>query len=434
MPRSHDDEAANGAVSRPGQVVDSPRSLLIVLVLSVVLFQRIGVPLGGFGQVPVALLAPLTLLGYGLASGLVVPDRTRMRLYVTGTGTLVLLTLIALARGQRPSLLSVMFLVAIYAFATVRVPALTTADVEAVLDVVVRVMLIAGCVGLLQMAVQLLGVPYEDWPARAVPASILIEGYNTGDPIHYGSPYYRSNGIAFLEPSFLSYFLGLACVIALHRSRSMLVISVLLLSLLPTLAGNGVVVLLAGVAVMLLSKRRRRLKVLVPPVGLAVCLAVITPLGSTFVGRATEVSEQGSSSSLRLVEPYVRVMPATLDDLPALLLGAGAGAATDFLDSLGIDGLLAPVVPKLLMEYGVVGALLFLLFLLWCLCAGALTAERPWGVGLLFNYLLLNAALLQETIALTTIFFLVLLRTDREDPSLMYRGPAGPPEGAVEAP
>ncbi len=363
--------------------------------------------MGAGQQLPVSLPLSVLVVAVGLAGGSLVVDRGRARLYAVAVGALVALTIIAALRGHDPSMLSIGLIVAIYAFLTLRAPGVTAEDVAWVLDGFVSLMLVAAILGLVQLGLQYAGVPFRDWLA-VVPEPFLVTGYNTSDPIEWDSPIHRVNGVVFLEPSFFSFFLGLAACVALHRGRSVVTVSLLLLAMVATLAGSGVVVLVIGCAALTLGRRRRNLRVLALPLGAAAALAAVTPIAERFLQRVTEVGVNGSSSSLRLVEPYQRLSSIWLGDAGDVLLGHGAGSAIGLLGADETAGLLVPVVPKLLLEYGAIGAAVFVFFLLWSLLHGP--GGQPWGAGLLACYFVLNASLLQVTLALTTIVFVHLLR------------------------
>jgi hypothetical protein len=400
------------------------RTLVLALLLVILLGQRLGVPISEAQQIPAALLLATGLLAFGLLTGAFVLDRQRALLYLTSMTILTLLTVVSLARQQDPSVLSMFFVVALYALATVRASVLEADEVRSLLDSFVRIMSVLAVVGIIHAGVQFLGIPYDDWFARVVPEPFIMQGYNTGDPVAWDSPIYRTNGVFFLEPSFFSYFLGIAVVVALYRGHSVWTVSLLMVAIVPTLAGNGLVVVVAGIVALALGRRRRNLLVLVVPVGAAVLLALAIPLADHFLTRITEVGNPDSSSSMRLVQPYELLWPAWLDDPVGLLLGNGAGSATDVVAASSVDGVLAPVLPKVFFEYGVIGAMAFLVFILWSLGAGG--GERPWAAGILVSYLALNAAFLQETFALSTILFVHLLR--QPVPSLEPRPPGRSPK------
>jgi len=153
-------------------------------------------------------------------------------------------------------------------------------------------------------------------------------------------------------------------------------------------------------------------------VALAVALASATPLGATFVSRTTEVQQANSSTSLRLVQPYLRLLPPATESVEDVLLGHGPGSSDLYyeqnLPPEVVVGLLTPFFPKALYEYGAFGVLLICAFLLQIFFDGP-RRRPPWLIGLLLVYLLINAALLQPTLAYLTILFLGLLRPPDPD-------------------
>jgi hypothetical protein len=179
------------------------------------------------------------------------------------------------------------------------------------------------------------------------------------------------------------------------------------------MVGLGIVAIAAG-------PHRARLGVLVAPAAVAAVVLLTTPLGHVIVQRTTEVNKQGSSSSERLVEPYSILLPRYAATAPSVVVGRGPGSAVTALSEATSNAVIAPAVPKLLYEYGFVGTVPFLLFVLYNVWGGR--GERPWGLALLVGYLVLNPALLQPTFALATILF-----------GRFLRGPAPKSCGSVDA-
>ena len=388
----------------------SPRaySLLRLLVLSLLLLQRLTVP--GTGKIPLLLLVTLVLLGFGVASGVLRVDPIRGRLYALAVGLLTLLAFVALCRGRSVSLNSLFFVPALYLIGIFTVHALDQETRDRVLRLFGNVMCFFAGVSLAQLGIQYAGVKYQDYLALFVPKSLLIPGYNTGNPITYGSPIYRSNGVLFLEPSFVSLFLGLALVISIYQGRRSLVLILLAAGIVPTLAGNGLVVAIPGIVAIAGTDRARYLGRLVAPLVVALAVAVVTPLGSLFATRSSEFHGNNTSSSLRLILPYDLLVPAIRADISTMLLGRGPGEADRLIAATRIDGLLTPTTAKLGLEYGLVGGIVFLLFLLYVFLNGS--TRLPWMPGLLLAYFILNAALLQTVLALAPLVFLSLLKVN----------------------
>jgi hypothetical protein len=186
------------------------------------------------------------------------------------------------------------------------------------------------------------------------------------------------------------------------------------------------VVLLPGILAMLLHPRyRRQLVKLLIPVALALALASATPLGATFISRTTEVQQANSSTSLRLVQPYLRLLPPATDSVEDLLLGTAPAPPTSTTSRTcprggrrTADAVLPQGPLRVRRLRGPADQRLPAADLL-----RRSTRRPPWLVGLLLVYLLVNAALLQPTLAYLAILFLGLLRPpDPHGPARWRRG------------
>lgn len=397
----------------------------IALILSVTLFQRLAVPLGTL-QVSLTIPLVLLLLVGGLLSGELRVHAARLRILAVVYAAAVAGTLAQLVLGGAPSLFSLVLFLALYAMVGVSAE-LTPRALESVERAFIGLMTLAAVVSIGQLASQMAGVPYRDLLADVVPEAFLLQGYNTADPIAYGDPLYRSNGIVFLEPSFLSLFLGVAVALALYRGAGPLRVTVLLVGMIPPLAGSGFVVLVPAVVVLVLSSHRRKLGAVLPAVLLAAVVATVTPLGERYLERSTEASDSRTSSSARLVQPYETLLPPSFEDPVEAAVGHGAGAADGYLIDIGRPDTTAPVFPKVLFEYGLLGIVGILLPLVLYLGAGAIA--RPWSIGLLIAYLYVNASFLQNTQVFLTLFWMTLLPAHAY---IWQRRPAQPADPAVE--
>ena len=63
-------------------------------------------------------------------------------------------------------------------------------------------MIIVAILGIMQFSLQLAGLGFID-PIQNIPAQLLLSDYNTQNPLYFGSPYIKANGMFLLEPSFL---------------------------------------------------------------------------------------------------------------------------------------------------------------------------------------------------------------------------------------
>ncbi|RBY87386.1 hypothetical protein [Blastococcus sp. TF02A-26] len=406
------------------------RRVVVVLLAATLLTQRLALPLGA-DQLPLSLPLVLGVLVIGVASGALRIDLAGLRLYALAMGAVVVSTLVVLALGSSPSLMSLVFLLAIYTVAVVRSPVAPGLLADTTHRAYLGIMTGAAVVSLGQVVIQYLGVPYQDYLLRIVPPEFVQQGYATGDPLMYGSDLHRTNAVLFLEPSFLGYFLGIAVVMALARHCSAWRVCLLVAGAVPSLAGNAIVVVLAGVAVLAAGPLRRRLRGLVPVLAVVLVVAVATPLGDLYFERSTEISGEDNSTTLRLVDPYEILLPAWWSTPESVLVGSGAGAATEVINTTTEQAVTTPVIPKLLVEYGILGAVPVLLFLGWALVGNPRT--RPWSPGLLIGFFVVNAALLQVTFAVGTIL-LARLVPGVPRPGAPPPVPDDPGDGGAAAP
>lgn len=378
---------------------------LCVLLTGLVLLQRLAIPLGAADQVPLTLPLLLAFVVIGLRLNYLVISRSRAAFLGLALAALACMTLIAIARGLSPSVLSLLLFVLIY-LPSICLAARSSAAAAA-LRFFVDLMMLAAAAGVVLFGLQFAGLGYVDYVAEVVPAQWLLTDYNTADPIRYGSPIFRSNGVIFLEPSFFSLLLGLAAAVSMGMRHRRGLLWLLLLGILASGAGNGVVVVAASALWLLLfGPDRRRVLVLVVPLLVAVVFAALTPLGSLFIERSAEVDSTNSSANQRFVQPYPLVLSAYASSPLSAAFGNGAGSSERFVGEAA-PGVIVPAVPKLLYEYGVVGALCAGAFLLFVMMRDGL--RTPWFAGLFLTYFFVNAALLLTLLAVVTYLFLSTL-------------------------
>jgi hypothetical protein len=207
------------------------------------------------------------------------------------------------------------------------------------------------------IGLQLVGVPPHDWLAFVLPPNLLVDGYNTSYPVAYGSAIYKSNGWISLEPSFMSFFLGVAFACALLGRVGLPSVLLVLAGLLSTMAGSGLAVVAVFLAVLLVQGQAYMVRRYALPVTVAVAIFATTTFGQALFSRVTEFGSGNSSTALRVIEPYPELWPYWIADPAGIFLGHGAGASADIVESLGVDGLLVPNIAKVLFDYGLIGGI-----------------------------------------------------------------------------
>ena len=202
---------------------------------------------------------------------------------------------------------------------------------------------------------QLLGLEYYDWLAHVAPDNLLVHGYLTSYPITYGSPIFKSNGWVALEPSFMSFMIGVCLVAALVTRMSVVKVLVLVAGLLSTVAGSGMAVVAVYVVSLLLVGRIGNLRRYALPTLLLVGAFTTTIFGQAVSERVLEFGDPRSSTSLRTTEPYVQLWPFWVNDPVSVVIGQGPGSSAEIVRGLAIIGLLVPNTAKVLFDYGLVG-------------------------------------------------------------------------------
>lgn len=235
-------------------------------------------------------------------------------------------------------------------------------DIGRVLLVYNRHMLVIGLLGILQFSVQFVGLPLFSFKGL-VPASFLLEGpYNTVIPLEYASPWFKSNGVFFLEPSLFSQFTAIALAVEVLLFRRTAFIFVYCVAIVVSYSGSGLLTLVTALFIMSLLRPRFTLAlvalVAVGGLALAVMSQVVPDLYAYYVGRAFEVRNTDSSSYERYVTPYILL--DTVWHGWAVPFGYGPGAAEKFQTGFAYT---VNVVVKFLIDYGFIGATLFFTFI-----------------------------------------------------------------------
>lgn len=407
---------------------DATLRLLTILLFFEIFFQRIALPVGG-SQVQVILPITYVIVFLMLRRGLLSRNNSRM------TGYLVAMTACALSglasflrQKDDTSVTSLLLLLATY---VPFVYGLRPPDARAILPrlldrFLIMITVLAG-MALFQFASQLVGVPYTDVVKDVVPSQFLMHGFNTSYPVQYGSSLYKSNAFVCLEASFCSQFLGFGIVVCVLRNGGWWRLVMFILAILSTVSGTGVL-LLAGAGVLLAVHKGAKFALsALLGVSLIVLIISFTPASSIFAARATETSSSTSSGSLRFVQPYQRTWDALGKDPATVVFGSGPGFAdrdaTAFFNRTGLP-LNYALVPKLVLEYGVLGTVTFLSFIVTMFVRGSQSFVLSGSV-ILF-YTVLSGGLLAPVVTGLGLLLVAWFTVTPED-AQHYPDDAGPP-------
>jgi hypothetical protein len=358
--------------------------LAAAIILSVTVLQRFAVPVAGslFG---VGFLVCLVATLASLMDGVLLVDPRRAALY--GVAMCASLSTLLL-KTDGFSLLSLAMLMTLYA-PFVAVLSVRSEEYLELLNVFRCVVAFVAWCGLLQFSVQFVLSPAWMFPFdRVLPEALFIPGFNLAIPFH--GNYLKSTGLWLLEPSIFSQLLAFGLLIELSYFRRLDRMILYGCAYLTSFSGTGAMLIL-GIAPLVLLRSRSAAWILL---SLAVFASLLVlrelPILTPFFERAGEFANPRSSGSMRMIAPYWAISDLLLADSRTLLLGMGPGQwgwGFGELDYSVLDsGWL-----KLLFEYGLLGALPFIVFYLYCLFAAS--PDRLLSLACLLQFAFLGGYL-----------------------------------------
>ena len=387
---------APAAGARPWTSFD--RWVLGSLIVLLLVTQRLGIQVG---DTSVSFALPISYLAIGvlLVRGRLRHSRVRAELFVLAFGACLVATTLVALNGGRFSMPSLLLLLAVYLPWTLRASGAAGQEVLHVAGTVfVSAMLVLAVAGVGQLVGQLSGLwTYTDYLGDLLPPNLEFLGYNTNIPLVYGSATFKANGFVLSEPSFLSQFCALAVLVALMMRQRAWKILVLLAGLASAVSGTGILLLVAGVVLLVVRARERIRPAYVIAATVVVLVVVLGPTGALLLGRSDEVVVPGSSGNSRFVAPYTQALTQLGNDPDLYLRGAGPGMAYSLSNLIGPLQANYTILPKLVLEYGLIAGGLFALFVLICLLDGVAWRVVPGAVVVMLFFL--SGALLQPQTA-----------------------------------
>jgi hypothetical protein len=372
---------SGGAVVR--QEVITP---FLLVIIGTTVLQRFAVPVAGslFGW------GFLFCLGLTLAlmvRGVLALSPMRAALYA---GFVCCLLITFLARDGGFSFASLAMLLLLYA-PFVAVAGLRGPDYAAILGGFSGVMAFCAWCGLAQFAAQFVVGPAWAFPFdQALPSSLFIPGFNLRIPIADGLPYLKSTGLWFLEPSHFSQFLALAVLVEVGYFQRPARLALLGAAYVTCFSGTGL--LLLGITAPLFLARAGQVRLFILACALATVLVLLkdVPPVSYFAGRVTEFSSIHSSGTMRLFGPYWLAGDVLLHDPQALMFGFGPGQVEEVVSRVDYYVQDSSWL-KLVIEYGLIGAVGFFILHIYVLFVGS--PDRLLSLACLFQFLLLGGFL-----------------------------------------
>jgi hypothetical protein len=224
-----------------------------------------------------------------------------------------------------------------------------------------------------------------------LPPKIVSHGFNYIIPVPNLPSMNKSNGFFLLEPSSFSQLMALAIILEIEFFHNPRRIIVYILGMLLSFSGTGTIMFLAFVPALLIRQGNLRLVLLFA--FLAICALIFGDALhlTSLTARLGEFGSNRSSGFARFISPFYLFDDFILPHMRTTLFGYGPGSIDPFFNATDYQ-VHDPTWGKLFFEYGVVGSVPFMIFVIYCLFAHA---RSLWLSGaLFFNYLLLGGNLL----------------------------------------
>jgi len=341
-------------------------------------FAKIGSPAGP-ASVPISLYGILALMALGVVTSRLVIDLKRLAAFIMVMG---FLGSVMVLRGDDWSLTSFLMMACLYATYTVSLKS-PTYNVKRGLEFFLNVSAVIAICGISQFFLQFVIGPKLAFPIDYYLADFLVEDYMFLNVLYYGSTVHKPNGIFLLEASFFSQLLAIAVLAELLSSNRLPRLLLYLTGMVVSYSGTGIIILAVTMPLLIIAKKRWDLMLL--GLGALVMAGVLfeTLNLDIFLERATEFSNPNSSGFMRFVGAYYMFDQFLWVDQMRALLGYGAGVFKDFEVRTDLP-VHESALTKIVFEFGVVGAVLNIGFLVFCLAHSSAPGILKLGVAVMF--------------------------------------------------
>jgi len=381
--------------------------VLAAMLASTLFLTRFALTLG-HSELSLALVVVLVGTLLLVLTGAVRISPTRAGLFAVAVATMMLSVM--LGGAVDPSYLSFLNLILLYAAWMFVLP--DDRQFEWAIRLTRLLLLIIGLCGIVQFFAQVaIKAPFLFSWDTIFPRPILSHGFNYVIPVPGLGGLNKANGFFLLEPSSLSQMMSIAIIIELEFFKPSWRMLVLGTALALSFSGTGLVLFMAIVPLMLLTRGRGGLLLIMVPAMIAAGVVLAGPKIALLVDRLQEFSSDQSSGFARFLSPFYLFHDYLYPDAATTLFGMGPGTIETY--TLKTAYLIHdPTWGKLIFEYGFLGALPFAAFVGYCFFAGA---RSIWLAAALFiDYLLLGGNLVDARLQVLILVLVVLQNRPRD--------------------
>jgi hypothetical protein len=329
---------------------------MLIIIAGIIFVQRLGIPVGD-QFVPLPLFSTLIGTGVIAVTGAFTLSRWKAEFWTITVAAMA----VSIFFQEFFSPMSFWFLVIVYTPLVLVIDGVDDETYKTYLEPYQWMMIAVALMGVFQFVTVDSFDPFHRF------GNWVIVGYNTHPPLSYGSAILRSNGYVLLEPSFLSQYCAIAILLELAFFHKLWRIPIYGAGMFASAGGTGIVVLLVFLISYAWHHKKIPHLIAIGVVGLfTLWMFSDNPVIANLFNRSTEIDQQGTSAQIRFVAPF-RQVGYQLTDLADWIVGIGPGAANGnrlILSGWSIDqasNLMAW--QKMLIEYGVLGAIPFTIFI-----------------------------------------------------------------------
>src|SRR5580692_2677057 len=337
-------------------------ALLATPLIGATFLSKFAIPPFGKQGIGISLFILLGAVIAGTVGGGMRIEPRRLTLYFMLVGSL---GLIQILQPEAFSPLSLLLLVAVHLPYVVTVP--HSDDGDRIVELFLGIATILALLGIAQYGLQFFVDPSLLFPIENfVPDTLIVQHFNHQAAMEYGSHEFRANGVFMLEPSFFSQLLAVAVIAELCTRARMTRLAIFGLALIASFSGTGIVVLAICLPLCLVAQRRWGLLLTGVVAAVAIVLVHEYVHEIRILSRVAEFSSTHSSGYSRFVAGFFLFDQFLWHDPWRALFGYGAGAFSNYA-SRGQSGGDEMALFKIVMEFGLVGAVAYFGFLFCCL-------------------------------------------------------------------
>ncbi len=342
------------------------KAAILFAMLALTVLDRFGLRVIGDSSAPAGLIAMYGLAGAMLLAGAAEVNRRMVLAYlaVVSIATTSLMVNAVFTPLPFLSKMSLLFLIVLYAplCLSLRAGVVSPELWRRTVGVYVGFAVFVAAAGIAQYLVQF--VYHAPWLfdyTPLIPERLrATRGWNTAYTVGVNLPgaWTKSNGFFMREPSIFSVVMAFGLLCELSLARRKWVMALLAVALVLSYSGSGLLCLAAGLLFPLGRKTlARALAVAILAAGIVVFFGDALNLSYT-LNRSDEVFRKDSSAYCRFVAPAAQAAREINSDPWAGLLGHGPGSMVRMGGECG-DNRVQTTYAKVLIEYGLLGALAF---------------------------------------------------------------------------